>query len=106
MIVENGRATGASPDNRGGGIYVYNSSPTFIHSMIRSNFAKTSGGGLYLEESNAVLADNIIVDNSAGNGGPSAYGGGLYLVGCSFPFHGGVIDSDSKSFCIVPIGGI
>jgi len=85
VIVEKGRATGASPDNSGGGIYIENSNPVISNSTIRDNFAKRSGGGIYLTNSNATLIDNTIVNNSAGQGS-SAFGGGIY----SFPFHMGI----------------
>ncbi len=75
-IVENGRATGADPFNKGGGIYIENSSPTISHSTIRNNLAKYSGGGIYLNNSNAALTANTIINNQAGQGS-SSYGGGL-----------------------------
>jgi len=78
VIVEKGRATGADPFNRGGGIYIDGSNPTISNSTIRDNFAKYSGGGLYLNSSNAQLVGNTITNNQAGQGG-SAYGGGIYL---------------------------
>ncbi len=77
VVVENGRATGAPPDNKGGGIYVENTSPTISHSTIRNNYAKLSGGGLYLTGSNAILTGNTIVDNLVGYGTGS--GGGIAL---------------------------
>jgi PKD repeat protein len=76
--VENGRATGAEPLNRGGGIYIENSSPTISHSTIRNNFARYSGGGIYLTNSNATLIGNTIINNQAGQGGTSN-GGGLAI---------------------------
>jgi parallel beta-helix repeat protein len=78
IIVEKGRATGASPEDSGGGIFIQNSSPTISNSVIRDNFAKVRGGGVYLEGSNAQLVGNTIANNQAGQGG-SAYGGGIYI---------------------------
>jgi len=78
VIVERGRATGASPFDSGGGIYIENANPTISNSTIRDNYAKFSGGGLYLNGSNAQLVGNTIVNNQAGQGG-SAYGGGIYM---------------------------
>jgi len=75
-IIENGRATGADPLNKGGGLYIDGSSPTISHSTIRNNFAKYSGGGIYLNNSNATLIANTIINNQAGQGGTSN-GGGL-----------------------------
>jgi PKD repeat protein len=79
-IVENGRATGADPLNKGGGIYVDNSSPLISYSTIRNNQAKYSGGGIYLNNSNAILMANKIVGNTAGQNGASANGGGLAIL--------------------------
>ena len=78
-IVENGRATGADPLNKGGGIYIDNSSPVISQSTIRNNQAKSSGGGIYLNASNATLIANTIVNNTAGQNGASATGGGLAI---------------------------
>ena len=77
-IVENGRATGANPLDRGGGIYIDNSSPVISHSTIRNNFAKYSGGGIFLNNSNATLTANTITNNTAGQGS-SSNGGGLAI---------------------------
>jgi len=77
-IVENGRATGADPFNKGGGIYIDGSSPTISHSTIRNNLAKSSGGGIYFTNSNATLIANTIINNQAGQGGTSN-GGGLSI---------------------------
>jgi len=79
-IVENGRATGANPLNKGGGIYIDNASPVISHSTIRNNQAKSSGGGIYLTASNASLIANTIVNNTAGQNGASASGGGLAIL--------------------------
>jgi PKD repeat protein len=76
VIVEKGRASGASPYDSGGGIYIQNSNPTISNSTIRDNFAKYSGGGIYLNNSNASLTANTIINNTAGQGGTSN-GGGL-----------------------------
>jgi len=93
VIVEKGRATGASPFDSGGGIYIQNSNPTISNSTIRDNFAKVSGGGLYLNGSNAQLMDNTITNNQAGQGG-SAYGGGIYLSNSSPELTNNVISSN------------
>ena len=81
-IVEKGHASGASPENTGGGIYIEGSSPTIDHSTVRDNYATYAGGGLYLTNSNAVLRDNLIENNRAGMGG-SSYGGGIYMIDSS-----------------------
>jgi parallel beta-helix repeat protein len=78
VIVEKGQASGASPYDSGGGIYIQNSSPTISNSTIRDNYAKARGGGIYLDSSNARLVGNTITNNQAGQGS-SAYGGGIYM---------------------------
>jgi len=78
VIVEKGRATGADPLNKGGGIYIDGSNPTISNSTIRDNFAIYSGGGLYLNNSYATLIGNTIINNQAGQGGTSN-GGGLAI---------------------------
>ncbi len=90
VIVEKGRASGASPYDSGGGIYIRNASPTIRNSVIRDNYAKSSGGGIYLESSNAVLEGNTIANNQAGQGG-SAYGGGIYMTNANAQLTGNVI---------------
>ena len=73
--IENGKATGISPDYRGGALYCYNSSDILIqHSTITQNTAISNGGALYLYESDIVIDDVTISDNIA-----SGAGGGLYL---------------------------
>jgi len=76
VIVEKGRATGASPLDSGGGIYIDGSNPTITNSVIRDNLAKYSGGGIYLNNSDATIVGNTIINNQAGQGGTSN-GGGL-----------------------------
>jgi PKD repeat protein len=120
-IVENGRATGADPLNKGGGIYIDNASPVISYSTIRNNHAKSSGGGIYLNTSNATLLANTIINNTskASGGGvaiwnsnpivtdnvisgnsisiagsyttPSGYGGGLYVRSSNSTFTGNLI---------------
>ncbi len=90
-IIERGQATGASPENKGGGIYVENSSPTISNSTIRDNTAKGSGGGIYLTNSNAMLSNNTIANNTAGTSGASAAGGGVYLANANVELTGNTI---------------
>jgi len=65
----------------GGGLYLYNSSPTIVNNTITGNIVSyegSSGGGLSLYDSSPTIANNMIAGNSAGS-----YGGGLYLSGGS-----------------------
>jgi parallel beta-helix repeat protein len=93
VVVEKGRATGASPEDGGGGIYIENSSPTISFSTIRDNFAKRNGGGLYLVNSNARLIGNGIANNSAGQGA-SASGGGIFMLNSNPELTGNVISGN------------
>jgi len=76
--LEYGKATREWPDNHGGAIYCYYSSPTIRNSIINSNLANSDGGGIYCHHSSATISDNTISDNSA-----SDHGGGIYCFGCS-----------------------
>jgi parallel beta-helix repeat protein len=90
VIVEKGRATGASPEDSGGGLYIQNTDLTIRNSTIRNNYAKQNGGGLYLVGSDATLVGNTIVDNDAGLGS-SAAGGGLFMIDANPQLTGNVI---------------
>ncbi|UCG33953.1 MAG: DUF1565 domain-containing protein, partial [Phycisphaerales bacterium] len=59
--------------DRGGGLYLYDSSPSISNNAITTNSAANYGGGLYLIYSHPLIANNMITGNSA------SYGGGLYL---------------------------
>jgi len=89
-ILERGRATGPSPDDMGGAIYVESSAPLITNSTIRDNLANRAGGGIALVNADAVLRDNVIANNTAGQGG-SASGGGLYVDGGNPEVSGNVI---------------
>lgn len=57
----------------GGGIYVWQASPTIQHNVIRDNVAGRNGGGIYSSGSTSRILDNIIRDNVSGRNG-----GGIY----------------------------
>ncbi|MHC4740679.1 MAG: right-handed parallel beta-helix repeat-containing protein [Planctomycetota bacterium] len=75
-----------SPDQRGGGMYNDQSSPTVINCIFRGNSAQF-GGGMYNYQSSPTVTDCEFIDNLARN-----YGGGMYnrkatavaLTNCSF----------------------
>jgi len=79
VIIENGGATGAAPENTGGGLYVRNSAPVITYATIRDNFATKAGGGIALDNADAVIRDSTLINNQAGQGG-SASGGGIYIL--------------------------
>lgn len=63
---------------RGGGIFIYNSSPTLKDLVITGNTADEFGGGIYLYNSNPVMEDLTISSNTS-LGTIYGYGGGVYL---------------------------
>jgi len=103
FTIQNGNAQDCEYTNshrcRGGGMYIYFSSPTFTNMIISDNSAY-QGGGIYLLSSNPILTNVIISDNSATHGGAvyitssttptfinvtishnfAPYGGGVYLL--------------------------
>ncbi|UCF66143.1 MAG: right-handed parallel beta-helix repeat-containing protein, partial [Acidobacteriota bacterium] len=96
-VVERGRATGASPLDSGGGLYIEGSNPDVRHCTIRNNFAKRSGGAIHLENSSATLRDNVIVDNTAGGGGGSASGGAISMRDSAPTLTGNTVRGNSVS---------
>jgi parallel beta-helix repeat protein/predicted outer membrane repeat protein len=76
--IEYGKAIGTSPDNRGGGILCYYSSPRITDCTIRRN-AAMHGGGINCQGSSAVIMRNMISDNEA-TGCASPHGGGIYCL--------------------------
>lgn len=63
---------------KGGGIYIYESSPTVQNNIIEDCFAG-SGGGVYIQNSSGFLTDNIIRNNQTSGG--SNRGGGIVVAG-------------------------
>ena len=59
----------ASPDSLGGGMYIFNSSPTLANLTFRGNRALAMGGGMYNDSSNPTLINVTFGDNSAYTGG-------------------------------------
>jgi parallel beta-helix repeat protein len=62
----------------GGGMYLYYCSPILVHNAITGNSATGSGGGLCLDYSSPTLENHTITGNSA-----QRHGGGLLLSGCA-----------------------
>jgi len=71
FTISGGNANGASPDDRGGGMYNDQSSLTLTNLTFRGNSA-IAGGGMYNVESNPVLTNLVFSGNSA-----VYFGGGL-----------------------------
>ncbi len=81
--LEHGKTTGSSPDNCGGAIYCYYSSPTISNNTITRNSPtgtapSAHGGAIFCERSAPTISGNSITQNSAEDG----YGGGIYCVFC------------------------
>ncbi|NQT21788.1 MAG: discoidin domain-containing protein [Planctomycetes bacterium] len=79
FMITDGSASGATPNNCGGGIYSNNSYLTISDNTIAGNTAAGSGGGIYCEGSSAIMRSNTITGNTAGDSG-----GGFYCSGLSF----------------------
>ncbi len=74
FTLQNGSGNGL----RGGGIFIYNSSPTISDIIIKENKADKFGGGLYLYNSNSLI-ENVKIENNSSLGKKHGYGGGIYL---------------------------
>ena len=64
--------------HRGGGIFIYNATPTISDMIIKDNNAEKFGGGLYLYNSNSLI-ENVMIENNSSLGTKHGYGGGIYL---------------------------
>ncbi|MBD3218618.1 MAG: T9SS type A sorting domain-containing protein, partial [candidate division Zixibacteria bacterium] len=77
--LEFGDATGENPLDRGGALYVLNTSPTIENSTFRKSEAGDHGGGIYLENAHAVIDGCTITENTSGTG-TTNYGGGMSII--------------------------
>ena len=75
FTITGGYAKSSTPNDQGGGMYIYQGSPTVINCTFSGNTA-TSGGGMYNEQSSPEVTDCTITDNSAT--GDTGHGGGMY----------------------------
>ncbi len=67
-----GNANGTFPDDRGGGMFNLNGSPTVTDSIFSGNEAVYTGGGMYNEDSSPALTGCTFSGNEA------VFGGGVY----------------------------
>ncbi len=93
FTIRRGEADGTPPDDNGGGMYNYHSSPTVTNCIFSDNHAKESslgfggeGGGMYNDASSPIVTDCMFELNSA-----ERRGGGMYnykssptLTNCTF----------------------
>ncbi|MEE9295587.1 MAG: right-handed parallel beta-helix repeat-containing protein, partial [Phycisphaerae bacterium] len=68
--------SGWMPGNGGGGLLLYQASPTVSNNLIKGNNSVGHGGGVYSRENSAILTNNLIMDNTAASG---SVGGGIFL---------------------------
>ncbi len=68
FTITNGSGTFAHSREYGGGVYLFDSSPTVANNAITANTG-TNGGGLYAQESSSTIVGNAITGNSASSGG-------------------------------------
>ena len=84
--IRGGNASGAAPDDVGGGVYVKGSDVYLIDCFIHSNSALNKGGGIFVDGHLDTLLGGTILnlkrceltDNIAANGTGTAIGGGIY----------------------------
>jgi len=69
FTITGGNASGASPDDSGGGMYVSAGSPTVSHAVFAGNLASNAGGAIWSGSGSPALSNVLFWDNSATNGG-------------------------------------
>jgi predicted outer membrane repeat protein len=74
FTISGGNASGASPDNNGGGVYIYFGSPIISNCIINLNKAAVNGGGIYLDHGSPEVVDSIFSANHA-----NTFGGGIFI---------------------------
>lgn len=79
FVVAGGEATGAPPNDNGGGMLCVQGAPTVNHCIFVSNSASVRGGAVYCEGSSPLITGSAFVRNSADTGG------GLSNFGSSMP---------------------
>jgi len=84
----------------GGGIYLFESSPTLTNMTITSNRSDLgSGGGIFCENSSPILSNVTISNNHLGNSMGS--GGGIYCINSNPVLTGVIITGNSGSLEVV-----
>ena len=78
FTISGGNASGAYPDNNGGGVFIFYGNPTISNCVIDLNSAAANGGGIYVESGSPELVDSIISANRA-----NTFGGGIFIYGGS-----------------------
>ncbi len=88
----------------GGGINIYNSSPTILNSYIAYNTAEKMGGGINVQNSTVTIKNTIIANNTANQGGgiyaqqtPVYFSGTVSLLNNHASTEGGGISFDGAA---------
>ena len=124
VVVTAGNANHALPNDRGGGLYSTNASPTILNCKFHGNFAEYGGGGVYndgyqraiipLTLTNCTFTQNLaghsggglynvdaggaLVVNCAFHGNSAEYGGGVYNAGCTPTIVNCIFTGNSSSY--------
>ncbi len=80
LLITGGLAEGDSPDNRGGGMFNQESSPTLTNCTFAGNSAAHSGGGM-----SNMFSSSPTLSNCTFTGNSASYGGGMYNYQSSSP---------------------
>jgi len=72
FTIVGGKAGGAAPDNKGGGMYNVNSSPTVNNCIFTGNVATRGGAGMGNVNSSPVVTNCLFHDNATAAGGMGA----------------------------------
>ncbi|OFY65596.1 MAG: hypothetical protein A3H98_11795 [Bacteroidetes bacterium RIFCSPLOWO2_02_FULL_36_8] len=102
-----GKATGTSPENNGGGLFIMSFSKIMIKNSIFYRCSAYNGGGIYCNYSNPIISNNTLLNNFVTKGGggiccnnysnpvisnntisnntASSWGGGIYCINSSSP---------------------
>ena len=89
FIITAGKASGAAPHNRGGGLYNSNGSPTLANLAFSANQSDSYGGGLYTQIGALTLENCRFTNNLAGGSG-----GGLYNSSGLFSLNGALFEGN------------
>jgi len=92
FTITNGYAQGGYPQNNGGGIYCFESSPTLMNVTVTGNSSFTGGGIYCWSNSNPLLKDVTVTGNST-----DLYGGGIYCYESSPDLSNVTITGNSAS---------
>jgi hypothetical protein len=71
FTIINGNRSGYGPwyDNSGGGIFIYNGSPTVKNCIISNCFAEQQGGGIMNRSASGLITNCVVTGNTSGSSG-------------------------------------